>query len=202
MARRSFRPPAPAVVAAVVAGVVAAALAGCCPEPDDDERAHDPAKDTSVYDSGLLTGSFDQPDASAYEQHLALADGRRIRVWISRAGDRLVEQHYSPTEDAWTAPATIFASPEPDPCQGLEIVQEDGIVAVAAAFGRFCYLGEDVARPVVAVATGDLTDWETHLPVAEGEVITIDHGGTVTWAGPGGMTTWTRGDGFAESPDR
>lgn len=182
----------PAVVPVVL---VALAAAGCT---TGDSGSFDPGDDTSVYDDARATESFDPDFAEDYEQQASLPDGRKIRLWYSESGDRLLEQHYSPDEDAWTTPQVVVRSTEPHPCQGIDIVEEDGVVAVIADFGIWCYDGEPPEQSVAAVTTGDLTEWA--VDVTDGfdgwSRVTVAEQ-RVEWQGPGRSLAWTPGDGFA-----
>ncbi|NYG53939.1 hypothetical protein [Nocardioides perillae] len=170
-------------------------LSGC--GDDAAATAYDPDSDRSTYDDVRASASYDEDYPDDFRVESALPDGRKVRVWVSTNGDALLEQHYSPDADAWTGPATIYTSDEPDPCQGITLTEENGIVAVTADFGLYCEDGEPPQDSVAAVATGDLTEWETHS--TEGfdgwERLTIT-GTRVEWSRGSRSLTWEPGDGF------
>lgn len=178
--------------------VVALAAIGCT---TGGVRSYHPEDDTSVYDDELATLTFDDFPYRYYEEQMRLSDGRTIRLFYSRSGDRLMEQHYSPSQDAWTSPRILLRSTEPDPCQGIDIVERDGVVAVIAWFGKFCYAGEPPDQSVAAVTTGDLTRWELHVTDdwdGWSKVSVRDQ--RVAWTGGQRSLSWTAENGFAGEP--
>ena len=91
----------------VVFSVLLAATA-CGGEPS---AAYDPDEDRSVYDAEVDAADvFDRQDTEPYEETASLPDGRDIRLWYSRDGARLLEQHRAPGDGPWTAPATLLES--------------------------------------------------------------------------------------------
>lgn len=172
-------------------------------DADGPATAYDPARDTSVYDDAPSTETFDDAFREDYETQVSLPDGRKVRLWYSASGDRLLEQHYSPREGAWTTPVVLHRSEEPDPCQGIEVTEEDGVVAVIADFGLYCYDGDPPSDSLALAATGDLTTWDVDSALGfDGwQAMTIEpaaDGPLVTWDGPDGTSlTWTAASGFA-----
>lgn len=159
---------------------------------------YDPGSDRSEYtEAEPSEESFDPSWRGTYASSLSLDDGRKVRLWYSRDGHELKEQHYSPEHDAWTAPAVRHTSEQPDPCQGIHLAAEGDLVAVIADFGMYCYDGEPPSDSVAAVSYGDLTEWEVHsTPGFDGwaELTVVD--GTVSWSGPGPDLAWDPRDGF------
>lgn len=179
----------------VATGAVLLAAAGCSTPPD----VPDSAMDTSVYDDTLTSETFDPSWREKYEQTLTLPGARKVSLRFNEDGDRLLEQHYSPKEDAWTAPQVIYTSEEPDPCQGVEMAEEDGVVAAFVDFGMYCYDGEAPMESVAVVAAGDLTEWQTHVTYDFDGWTAVDiTDGEVTWTGRGEQVHWADGDGFSD----
>lgn len=169
-------------------------LTGCTVDEPTDE----PVDDTSRYVADRSAETFDRDFRDDYEATAVLADGRRVRLWYSRDGDALREQHWSPDEQAWTEPRDVVTSGEPHPCQGIDVVAAGGTVAVIADFGLYCYDGEPPQESVAAVASGDLTEWE--VDVTEGfdgwYSATVEDDG-VRWRGPDGAAlVWDPDGGF------
>ena len=115
-------------------------------------------------------------------------------VYDSERG--LAEQHYSPEADAWTEPQLIYET-DTDPCQGIILQELEGTVAVIANWNLYCYDGEPPDESIAAVATGDLTEWETDLTrhfdgwdsVDLTEAAPPPRGSTRTTGSPGGSAT-------------
>lgn len=161
------------------------------------DAAYDPAEDTSTYDSPRSDDVFN--DDKDYEQTLELADGRTVRMFYSGSGDRLMEQHRAAGGGRWTAPQVVAEPGDDDPCQGIELVEDDGRVAVIADFGGYCYDGEPPMSSIAAVGLGDLTDWQVHVtPEIDGwtKVVPADDG--FRWTGSGLELTWSADDGFSD----
>lgn len=117
-------------------------------------------------------------------------------------GSRLMEQHRAAGGDRWTDPQVVSEPGDEDPCQGIELVEDDGLVAVIADLGAYCYDGEPPMSSVAAVGTGDLTAWDVHVTRGfDGwtEVVPTDDG--FRWTGGDAELTWTLGDGFSSAPD-
>ncbi|QZY28721.1 hypothetical protein [Nocardioides coralli] len=178
-------------------GVLLLALTAGC--GGDTPGAYDARADSSVYDHAAADDSFDLDFRHQFEEQATLSDGRKVRLWFARSGDRLLEQHYSPDEQAWTEPQVVFVSDESHPCQGIDIVEENGIVAAIADFGLWCHEGEPPMQSLAAVSTGDLTEWD--VDVVEGfdgwTSLTMDDE-QVRWTGHGRSLSWTSDGGFGE----
>lgn len=187
-------------------GVVAAGATSCSDdEPGSSYSAED---DTSVYDSEKAgRDAIFERDPSHFAGRITLADGRKIRMWYAEAdggrkdaGIDLMEQHYSPVHDAWTRPVSIYTSEEPHPCQGIELTEEDGVVAGIADFGLWCYDGEPPEDSLGLVASGDLTEWQVHsTPGFDGWTRMKIDGDHITWTAEDVQLDWTPDDGFEKS---
>lgn len=158
-----------------------------------------PQDDTSTYDDVRATASFDRRFREDYETLLELPDGRAVLLRYGPGGDTLLEQHYSPEQDAWTRPVVLVESTEPDPCQGIDLVTDgDGLVAATADFALYCYDGEPPQQSLALAADGDLAEWD--VDSTEGFDGWTDLGaadGTATWTGgQGERLTWSAADGF------
>lgn len=177
-----------------------ALLAGCGSDSRPaHEASYDPLRDTSVYNDAKSGEMFDEYRWDHYASQAWLPDGRRLYLWYSQDGSKLMEQHYSPTEGAWTEPRALYTSEEQDPCQGITIVEEHGIVALNADFGLYCYDGEPPMDSVALVSTGDLTKWATHSTKGfDGwETVRISPEGTVEWRAGSQALSWTEAKGFS-----
>lgn len=184
------------LTAAVAAGVL---LSGCSFEMkvgNDPTPPYNPETDSSQYTEDYANPEpFGGDNADLYTTRHTLNDGRKVAMWYSEGGTELMEQHYSPDADGWTAPQAIYTSDEPDPCQGIDIVDEDGIVAVIADFGGFCYDGEPPMESLAIVGTGDLTEWQVDMtPGFDGwEQVTLTDG-KAEWKRGDKVLTWSEGD--------
>ncbi len=138
-------------------------LSACGTGRPADAAAYDPVKDTSVYDDVVSAEKFDKKWPEPYEETASLADGRDVRLWYSKDGRQLMEQHRAPGDGSWTKPRALLQSEEPDPCQGIFITEQGGAVAAIADFGLSCYDGEPPAGSIAVVGVGDLTEWEVHV---------------------------------------
>lgn len=178
-------------------GTLAATMAAC--SADNPER-YSAEADASVYDATRAhrTAIFLDNSQQQFAQQMTLSDGRKVRLWFAASGSDLMEQHYSPAHGAWTAPVVVHASDEPDPCQGIELMEQDGLVAAIADFGRWCYDGEEMRMDSVAlVGTGDLTDWAVHSTTGAHRWSRVKiSGGTVIWSDEDARLTWTADSGF------
>lgn len=173
---------------------IALMTAACAAPPDVGDQASDP----SVYDDVRSTETFDENNPGDFEETVALPGGRELALWYSEDGTELKEQHYSPKEDAWTAPRVLYTSEEDGPCQGITIVQEEGVVAAYVDFGTYCYDGDPPRESVALAAAGHLTEWEHHVTEDfDGwTAIEISNGDEVTWTGHGRTLRWAQGGEF------
>ncbi|VXB77579.1 hypothetical protein [Nocardioides sp. AX2bis] len=184
---------APLLVPVLLASLVA------CGAGRSDEGSPPAQDDTSVYDDVRATASFDRRFREDYEALLELPDGRAVLLRYAPGGGSLLEQHYSPQDDAWTSPQVLVESTEPDPCQGIDLTTDgDGLVAAVADFGLYCYDGEPPQQSLALASDGDLTEWD--VDSTEGfdgwtDLAAVD--GTATWrGGQGERLTWNAADGF------
>lgn len=191
-----------ASAASVLAAVLLTGACGTGSGSGTGSATYDPDRDTSVYDEAKSSETFDETWRDPYEEQVSLPDGRDVRIWYSEDGSSLMEQHRAAGDGAWTEPATLLESDEPDPCQGITLTEEDGVVAVIADFGVYCYDGDPPSASVAAVGTGDLTEWDVHVTRGfDGWTEMKIAGGGVTWTGSGEELTWSAGDGFSEPSD-
>lgn len=183
--------------AVVGTGVVLAMVSGC--GGDALSVGYDRSSDTSEYKTVRSQEAFGGEWPEDYQQSAVLADGRKVFLWYSRGGSKLMEQHYSPLAKAWTSPHVVHVSGEADPCQGIEIVERDGVVAVIADFGTYCYDGEPPSDSLAVVSAGDLTDWKVDAtPGFDGWAeVAVNDADTVTWRGSGESLTWSPSEGFS-----
>lgn len=139
----------------------------------------------------------DGQDPQDFRAEVELDDGARVAAYLV-AGTGLVVQVRPAGQDDWSAPATLVESSE-DPCQGVELQQAGGTVALTAGFGLYCYDGEPPQQVVAAALAGvdDAWDVRTIDDVDDFESVTVaDDGSRVDFDGSGGTITWARGRGF------
>lgn len=159
-------------------------LSGCGSDPDftdDSDYGHDPV----------------EPALSGDDFVSALdLDDRKVRLAYTRDG--LVEQHFSPDEDSWSAAQVIYPT-ESDPCQGIELEESHGRVGVIADFGPYCYDGEPPTESVSATATDSLEEWKVEMtPDIDGWTGLKVGRGEVEWTSPHYSTLrWRDGQGFS-----
>ena len=187
----------------VLLGMLAATLAACAPSNTSDAGEPEPSSpetDSSVYDATRADRQaiFLDNSQQQFAEQITLSDGRKVRLWYAKSGSDLMEQHYSPAHDAWTAPVSLHTSDERHPCQGIDLVEEGGVVAALAHFGLWCFDGEEMRMDSLAlVGTGDLTDWAAHSTTGAHRWNRVGiGGGTVTWTDEDARLTWTVGSGF------
>ncbi|MDN4161351.1 hypothetical protein [Nocardioides abyssi] len=184
-------------------GVLLLALPTACGEETGGagDAAYDPDDDSSTYDSPRSEDVFDS-GAGPYEATLTLADGRTVRMWYAEAGDRLMEQHRAADGGRWTPPQVVSEPGDEDPCQGIELVEDEGLVAVIADLGSYCYDGEPPMSSIAAVGAGDLTEWDVHVTRGfDGWTEVEPTGGRFQWSGGGAELTWSVADGFSRPSD-
>ncbi|MCX6407870.1 MAG: hypothetical protein NTV28_13205 [Propionibacteriales bacterium] len=187
-------------VSLVLLGCLAAGCGGGA-EPEPTASAPPASTVPAASGSGHELGSPvvpDGQDARDFRAQAELDDGRRVAAY-QVAGTGLVVQVRSAGETSWSAPTTLVGSTE-DPCQGVELEQAGGTVALTAGFGLYCYDGEPPQQVVAAVLgegddawavrTIDDVDDFTAVKVAE-------DGRRVDFEGGGGTITWRPSSGFA-----
>lgn len=195
--------PLPDRVAALL--LVAALSAGCGDDGPDATPASPSgtsgaSSQSSSPGAGEPLGSPVVPegqDPQDFRAEVALDDGARVAAYLV-AGTGLVVQVRPAGQDDWSAPATLVESAE-DPCQGVELQQAGGTVALTAGFGLYCYDGEPPQQVVAAALAGVTDAWDVRTidDVDDFESVTVaDDGSRVDFDGSGGTITWTEGRGF------
>lgn len=186
--------------------LIAALAAGCGGDDDPAAAPTSPVtssaapSQTSSPGAGEPLGSPVVPegqDPQDFRAEVALDDGARVAAYLV-AGTGLVVQVRPAGQDDWSAPATLVESSE-DPCQGVELQQAGGTVALTAGFGLYCYDGEPPQQVVAAALAGVTDAWDVRTidDVDDFESVTVaGDGGRVDFDGSGGTITWTKGRGF------
>lgn len=138
-----------------------------------------------------------------FDSTLTLEDGRQVEFRLVEEKG-LLERHRDDESASWTSWQTVYST-DTDRCQGVELSEQNGTVAVIADFGRYCYDGEPPTESIAAVATGDLSDWEHDMTEDfDGwqKAVHSDKGSTVTFERESDMghssLVWQKDAGFGE----